>query len=74
MVPRARVELVTSMPCGAEVLHDQESGDGPVVWVVEHCFTASQAGRFEERINAAALARGRCLSTPEILRLISVAV
>ena len=62
------------MPLGTEVLHDEQSGDVPVVWVVEECLTADEAEQLEVRINEAALAKGRRLSTDEILRMIPVAV
>jgi hypothetical protein len=67
---RAHVEVVPSLPCGGEVLHDEESGLGLVVWVTDSHITAPQAAVLEDEINRKAQDRGRQLTVAEVLELL----
>lgn len=64
---RTRVERVLSMPCNGGVLHDEESGDNPVVWVEKRRITKHGAQQLEDDINRATLRKGRRLTVPEVL-------
>lgn len=62
------------MPHGGGVLHDEESGDGLVVWVDRERITEQDAQQLEADLNAAALARGRRLTPAEVLELVPFVV
>lgn len=64
---RTQVERVRAMPCGGGVLHDEVSGDCPVVWVEEQRITAHDAQQLEDNLNQDALSKGRRLTVPEVL-------
>lgn len=66
---RTRVECAV-LPFGNGMIHDEESGDGLVVWVAEQRITAEEARQLEDDLNAMALAKGRPLTVAEVLGLV----
>jgi hypothetical protein len=71
---RTQVERVRSLPCGGGVIHDKDSGSGPVVWVEEHRISEQAAQLLEENVNEATRAKGRSLTFAEIMAMVPFVV